>query len=168
MSKKPLILVVDDEVDIAENIGELLKASEKYEVLTCNSAIDALQVIKKNRNLLGMANHIKLVLMDIKMPEMSGLELLAKIREEYSHSQVGVIMLTAWADTEKWNKAREGGAAGYIKKPFREKELIGTVDRFFSGKEDWMVEQTKWELLANETKLKVDEKISSDKPKQPH
>lgn len=150
MFDKPLILVVDDEKDFAGNVSELLKASGKYETIVCNSAVEALNTIQKNRAFLGFGNHIKLILLDIKMPDMTGLAFLAKLREKYPHEEIGVIMLTAWEDQDKWQKAREGGAAGYLKKPFKEQELMYAVDRFFAGKQRWMVEKTKWELMEKE------------------
>lgn len=158
MSDKPLILVVDDEKDIAENISEFLLSTEKYETLISNSAVEALKIVNKNKGFLGLSNKVRLIFLDIKMPEMSGLEFLAKLREDYPEDKIGVIMLTAWEDEEKWKKARDGGAAGYLNKPFKGDQLLSLADRFFAGKDLWMVEQTKWELLSKETQAKVNKK----------
>lgn len=149
MTEKPLILIVDDEKDFANNISELIKASGLYDTVVTNSAKEAQEILKKNQGLLGIGkNRIRLAILDIKMPETDGLELLQKIRLDYP--TIGAIILTAWEDKDKWKKARDGSVAAYIQKPLMEKNLLAILKRYFAGKEDWMVEQTKWELIAKE------------------
>ncbi len=149
MTDKPLILIVDDEKDFANNISELIKSTGLYETIVTHSAKEAQEVLKKNQGLLGLGrNRISLATLDIKMPETDGLELMQKIRLDYPN--IGIIILTAWVDRDKWKKARAGGVAAYIQKPLKEKELFSVLKRYFSGKEDWMIEQTKWELIAKE------------------
>jgi CheY-like chemotaxis protein len=142
MAASPLILVVDDEVDVANAIANVIKDENRYEVLTAYSAKEALAQLAKHKILLGLkGNRIRLVLLDIKMPEMDGLQLLEKIRKDYG-DEIGVAMLTAWEDEEKWDRATSGFVVNYLKKPFKSAELIKTIDNFFKGKEGDMVLDT--------------------------
>jgi sigma-B regulation protein RsbU (phosphoserine phosphatase) len=75
------------------------------------------------------------------MPEMDGLQFLAEMRKHFG-DDIGVTMLTAWEDEEKWDKATSGFVINYLKKPFKSDDLIATVDSFFEGKEDDMVIKT--------------------------
>jgi len=133
---KPLIMVVDDDKDVADEIAASIKDTEKYEVATVYSARDALRLIEKNKKLMGNRNRIELIVLDIKMPEMNGLELLARIRLTYPDDKMGVIMLTAYEDADKWEKATDGHIAAYLKKPFKEEELLKTLERYFSSADE--------------------------------
>ncbi|NQU16961.1 MAG: response regulator [Candidatus Saganbacteria bacterium] len=156
MTEKPLILVVDDEEDIANNLAEIIQVSELYDAQVSYSALEAEKLLEKNKSFLGLGkNKVRLIISDIKMPGMSGLQFLEKVRLEYPN--IGFIFLTAYEDKEKWAKARKGLVAAYVKKPFRGDDLLAVIKRFFAGKEDWMVEQTKWELLEKEGKDSTDE-----------
>lgn len=138
----PLIMVVDDEVDVANSITATLKDTKRYEVITAYSAKEALEHLKKNKVLMGLGgNRIRVILLDIKMPEMDGLQFLEKIRKDYGED-IGVSMLTAWEDEEKWDRATSGFVINYIRKPFKSEELIATVDSFFEGKQEKMILKT--------------------------
>jgi CheY-like chemotaxis protein len=135
-------MVVDDEVDLANSIAGAIKDYEKYDVLTAYSAKEALEHLKKNKMLMGLGgNRIRFIFLDIKMPEMDGLQFLNKIRKEFGED-IGVSMLTAWEDEEKWDKATSGFVVNYIKKPFETGALIKTLDDFFAGQEGKMVMNT--------------------------
>jgi len=151
MAKKPLLMVVEDEIDLADNISNLIKDTDRYDVATAYSAKEALACLAKNRKFFRpKSNRIRLIVLDIKMPEMDGLEFLAKLREKYPPEKIGVLILTAWEDKQKLEKARKGMVVRYLLKPFKSEDLISTIDRFFSGKGEWMVEQTKWDTLRRE------------------
>jgi CheY-like chemotaxis protein len=139
---KPLIMVVDDEVDLASSISEIIKETNKYEVVTANSGPEGLKHLKKNKVFLGLGgNRIRLIFLDIKMPGMDGLEFLEKVRKDYGED-IGICMLTAWEDEEKWDRATDGFVVNYIKKPFKTSELVETINNFFEGKEGNMVLKT--------------------------
>ena len=72
---------------------------------------------------------------------MSGLEFLGVIRKDFGED-IGVSMLTAWEDEDKWDQATSGYVVNYIKKPFKSEELIKTLDEFFEGDEAKMVMKT--------------------------
>lgn len=147
---KPLIMVVDDEKDIADSLSGAIRDTGKYEVVTANSAKDAADLLAKNKQLMGLIpNRIRLILLDVKMPGMDGLEFLKNIRKEYQE-KIGVIIVTAWEDEEKWEKARQGFAAGYIRKPFDINNVLGHLEEFFSGHQEHMIELTNQRTHAQE------------------
>ncbi|HVN66942.1 MAG TPA: response regulator [Candidatus Sulfotelmatobacter sp.] len=139
---KPMVMVVDDEVDVANSIANVIKDTGRYEVITAYLAKDALEQLNKNKVLFGLGgNRVRLVLLDIKMPEMDGLQLLERVRKDYGDT-IGIAMLTAWEDEDKWDRATSGFVVNYIKKPFKTDELIGTIDSYFGGKERNLVLET--------------------------
>ncbi|MGB9612852.1 MAG: response regulator [Candidatus Margulisiibacteriota bacterium] len=139
---KPLVMVVDDEVELADSIAEIIRRTNRYEAITAYSAKEALEHLAKNKVMLGLGgNKIRMILLDIKMPEMDGLQFLEKIRKEYGED-IGVTMVTAYEDAEKWDRATAGFVVNYITKPFEPEKLIETIDRFFSGEETKMVVET--------------------------
>ncbi|MFA4843724.1 MAG: response regulator [Candidatus Margulisiibacteriota bacterium] len=139
---KPVVMVVDDEVDVANSIANVIKDTSRYEVITAYTAKDALEQLGKNKVFFGLGgNRIRLILLDIKMPEMDGLQLLERVRKDYGED-IGIAMLTAWEDEDKWDRATSGFVVNYIKKPFKTDELVGTIDSYFEGKEGKMVLDT--------------------------
>jgi len=100
------ILIVDDEQDVCDMLEKFLTI-KGYEVSTALSGEDALALVKEERP------HI--VLLDIRMPEMDGLECLESIKE--IDKEIGVIMITAIKQEEVGKKAMELGAYDYITKP---------------------------------------------------
>ncbi|MFC1510772.1 response regulator [Candidatus Margulisiibacteriota bacterium] len=139
---KPIVMVVDDEADVANTISNTIRDEDKYDVLTAYSAKEALEHLKKNKIMMGLGgNRIRFVFLDIKMPDMDGLQLLEKIRKEFGED-IGISMLTAWEDDEKWERATSGFVVNYVKKPFKSEDLLSTLDKFFEGKEGKMVLDT--------------------------
>jgi two-component system response regulator (stage 0 sporulation protein F) len=112
------ILVVDDEEGARELFHTIL-TDEGYEVSLASSGEEALALFK--------ANPFHLVVTDIKMPVMDGLQLLQEIRK--SGSKTDVIMVTAYGEVESYLKAMSLGAAEYINKPIRIKELKRIVHK---------------------------------------
>lgn len=139
---KPLIMVVDDDVDLANQLSRVLKSTDKYGVITAYSAKEALGYLAKNKIMLGLrGNRVRLIFLDIKMPEMDGLAFLEELRKDYG-SDIGVAMLTAYEDEEKWERATSGFVISYLNKPFKNEEVIATASQFFAGQEAGMTLQT--------------------------
>jgi CheY-like chemotaxis protein len=120
----PLILVVDDEPDVEllfrQQFRRDLKAG-RFTLEFAQSAPAALQCIDNARDA-----SLILILSDINMPGMSGLELLPKARA--ARPDVPVIMITAYGDAETKRKALENGAEGLFTKPIDFASLRGEID----------------------------------------
>ena len=117
------ILVVDDEEGARELFSTIL-TDEGYDVTLANSGQEALALFN--------ADTFDLVVTYIKMPGMDGLQLLQEIRK--TGSKVDVIMVTAYGEVETYLKAMSLGAAEYINKPIRIKELKRIVHKVLTEK----------------------------------
>ena len=118
MKDKPVILVVDDQ---PQNI-ELLEAHlvrQGYEIIQAESGEEALEKLSSNQ--------VDLVLLDVKMPRMSGFEVLAKLRADKKTQRIPVVMITAHKENEDRVKALESGCDDFISKPFDKHELLARV-----------------------------------------
>jgi CheY-like chemotaxis protein len=103
------VLLVDDDKEMLLALEEgFQKYQESFAVILAEDGLKALERLK--------ANVISLVVTDLKMPRMDGFELLAHIMEHYP--DIPVIMITGYSTPEMERLAREGGAVGYISKPF--------------------------------------------------
>ncbi len=123
--KSKTILVVDDEQNVRQLICKILE-KEGFSVLTACNGREGLEIFHKNS--------IDLIISDIKMPEMSGIEFLHKVKEE--EPGVGFILITAFATTETAIDAIRSGAQDYITKPFDLKEIVTTVRKILLASEN--------------------------------
>jgi len=119
----PVILIVDDEPNIIE-VLEIVLQGEGMDVLKSASGREALAILRKQ--------NVDLVISDIRMPDLSGVELL---REAKAFAPETVfIMITAFASTETAIEALQHGAFDYITKPFKMDDLRAIVHRAFEKK----------------------------------
>ena len=108
-----LVLVVDDEPDVEALFRQQFRRdlrAERFVMDFANSAADALSLVKAT-----IEQSLILILSDINMPGMTGLEMLPRVKE--IRPDVPVIMITAYGDAETRRKAIEGGATGLLTKP---------------------------------------------------
>ncbi len=112
------ILVVDDEKNYLL-VMETLLTGAGYEVLTVDSGEEALEQIRRN--------DLDLIITDMKMPRMSGIELMEQLKKVYA--DLPVVMMTAYGTVEKAVEAMKKGAFDYILKPFKNEELLLTVSK---------------------------------------
>jgi DNA-binding NtrC family response regulator len=115
------ILVIDDEVDIRESL-ELLLTAENYGVDLAENATSGLQKFE--------AGSYDLVLLDLMMPDRSGMDVLADIRER--DKETPVFMLTAYGSVEVAVRALKSGAQDYFAKPWDNEKLLIEIDRMIS------------------------------------
>lgn len=112
------ILIADDEPSMRVNIVELL-ADEGYSIIEASNGAEAIKMVNKNKP--------SLVLLDMKMPELSGLEALKHMKE--SHPQMPIIIFTAFGTNERPIEAMKLGAFDYLEKPFDIDELLLTINK---------------------------------------
>jgi DNA-binding NtrC family response regulator len=115
---KSNLLVVDDSSDTVEMISRNLK-SQGYSVFTAKSVVDATNILESHQ--------IDLVITDLKMPKVSGLELVKYVRENFKDTEV--MMITGYATIEGAVQAVKTGAEEYLTKPFTDEELFSAVER---------------------------------------
>ena len=119
MKKKDIrILLVDDEPDILEIIGYNLSV-EGYQVFTAENGVKAVKKAKKERP--------QLIIMDVMMPEMDGIEACMQIRKIPELSNTVITFLTARGEDYSQMAGFEAGADDYITKPIKPKVLISKV-----------------------------------------
>ncbi|MBD2179019.1 response regulator [Pseudanabaena sp. FACHB-1998] len=119
--KSPKILCIDDSVTIGRAVEYILH-NHGYQVMSISSPIKALSLIFQQKP--------DLVLCDIAMPELDGYELCAMLRKSSVFAKVPIIMLTGKDGFIDRVKARMVGATEYLTKPFGEKELLTTVEKY--------------------------------------
>ncbi len=115
-SKK--ILMVEDEEGVRESLKLIL--NDHYNLIVAHDGEQCMEILK-------YAKDVGLVLMDIKMPKMNGLELLKEVKSQYPHLKV--IMITGYKSAETANEAIRLGAVGYIVKPFKAEEILKAVGK---------------------------------------
>ena len=114
---KEKILVLEDEIGIRSFVSINLKR-EGYEIIEAGSGSEAIEKITEH-------NDISIALLDVMLPDMSGIEVCKYIRQKFD--QVGIIMLTAKAQEEDKLEGFISGADDYMVKPFSIKELLVRV-----------------------------------------
>ena len=113
------ILVVDDNLDSVAIIRRILEV-QHYEVLVATGGAEALERVKQGT--------VDLVLLDIMMPEMSGLEVLQRIKGDAATEHLPVILVTAKTHDDDVLGGYQYGADYYITKPFTRKQLLYGID----------------------------------------
>jgi len=113
----PTVLIVDDNADMRKYLSTIL--SDHYNIVTASNGMDALHKLETNIPAL--------VLTDVMMPIMDGIQLLKTIKEDKKYAGIPVILLTARAGEESRIEGYETGADDYLVKPFSSKELLARI-----------------------------------------
>jgi DNA-binding NtrC family response regulator len=116
MPKRPVILIVDDEEGMRDSLCELL-ARDGYQLVTANDGYQALKQVQQI--------DVNLILLDVMMPGIDGIETLKRIRN--INEQAPIIMITGYGTIESAVKAMKFGANDYITKPFAVRNLRKTI-----------------------------------------
>jgi two-component system cell cycle response regulator DivK len=119
-----LILVVDDSED-NRDLTQILLECEGFEVRTAEDAAQALSVLRKY--------HPKLILMDVQLPGMDGLELTRRLRQDPSMQDVSIVALSAYAMAAEKESARAAGCDGYITKPINTRTFASAVRQYLDA-----------------------------------
>ena len=114
------ILIVDDSESIREVVSFTLE-NEGYKVLVAVDGKDALKFLD--------GTSIDLVITDLHMPEMDGIELIKEIRNRPNYQRIPILFLTTESQAAKKMEAKDAGATGWIIKPFVPAKLIGALNK---------------------------------------
>jgi len=115
---KPRILAVDDVMQNLQVVGTMLR-NEGYDVMPATSGVQALERVRVRMP--------DLILLDLMMPEMDGLEVCKRLKADPATHQIPIIFLTASNEMEHLVKGFEAGAVDYVTKPFNGAELLARV-----------------------------------------
>jgi PAS domain S-box-containing protein len=138
MNDRPRVLVVDDEMGPRESLRMILKP--RYEIATAESGEAALKTLG--------TFHPDLIFMDIKMPQMDGIELLRRIKG--TDPSIEVVMITAYASLETVKNALTHGAFEYLIKPFSRQDLEETAKRALARRQDGIGTRNQLSALVEE------------------
>ena len=123
---KPMVLLVDDETPFVETMTKRLEKRD-LKIIAAFSGEEALEILNKNRN-------TDVVILDVKMPGMNGIETLEKIRNQFP--LIEVIMLTGHATVESAIEGMKLGAFDYLMKPCEIEQLLAKVQEATKKKRD--------------------------------
>ncbi len=126
---KKHILVVDDEDVYVTMLGNLVRR-DGYQVTTASNGKQALELVNQHK--------IDLILSDVNMPYMNGLELLEEIHN--STEQIPIMFVTGLEDAQEIIKAFRLGVANIISKPFEIEQILHTIERFFNAQKEFLSE----------------------------
>ncbi len=119
------ILAVDDELDMLALLKMIIEGYSNHEVVTTNNPLEAAELLQKEQ--------FDLVLTDLKMPGMDGMELLELARRHDEDALV--MMITAFGSLESAEEALAKGAFDYISKPFRKEQILLAIDKAMRWRE---------------------------------
>jgi two-component system, cell cycle response regulator DivK len=124
MAGKKILLVEDNEVN--RRLAGFLLRSQGYEVREATTGLQAFQILENERP--------DLIVMDIQLPGMDGLEVTRKLKEQPETADIPVIAVTSYAMKGDREKALAAGCAGYVTKPIDKKTFIQEVAGRLVGK----------------------------------
>jgi len=125
------ILAVDDEPDMLALLKMIIEGYSDHQVTTTNNPVEAAELLEKDS--------FDLLVTDLKMPGLDGLELLSRAKEHDADALV--LVITAYGSLESAEEAMARGAFDYITKPFRKEQILLAIDRAMRWRE--MVRQNK-------------------------
>lgn len=121
------VLVVDDEIVVQRSCCDIFtEKSDRYEIVTVSSGEEALSTLEDQ--------HFNVILTDIKMPGLPGLELVKVIRKRYP--KMAIVVITGYATVKTAVQAMKLGAVDFIPKPFTPNEIFNAVEGIVSRLEE--------------------------------
>lgn len=134
------ILIVDDELDMLALPAMIISEKTPHKVTTTNNPLEVPQLVKEGT--------YDLLISDLKMPGMDGIELIAEIRKIDKY--IPILMITAYGSVESAEEAVHKGAYDYITKPFRKEQILIAINRA----PEWQQMKTELRRLKNKTESK--------------
>lgn len=119
MAKKTVVYIEDNPANFAL-VRRLLESTGNYEVTGAEDGLEGLALVASDKP--------SLVLLDLDLPSIHGLEVLRRLKEDEALAKIPVIVVTASVMQKERNKAKEGGAIAFVEKPFDILEFRGLVD----------------------------------------
>jgi len=148
------ILLVDDSPDARLLLHKILRQAGYRDTLSASSAPDAFKHLDLEHAGAG-AKEIDLIMMDVRMPEIDGVEACRRIKEVEALHDIPIIMITVRSQQEVLRAAFEAGAMDYIKKPFEEVELLARVKAALRLKQE-IDARKNWERELTKTISELD------------
>jgi DNA-binding response OmpR family regulator len=128
--ERPVVLLIDDEKAYAEVIRDALESYGLHAVVAHN-AMEALTLFQQVTP--------DLVLLDVMMPEVDGLQLLSWLREHSEQAELPIHIVSARSQPEEQTAAIKAGATGFLAKPFTMEELQGLMDHYFAPRSGQLI-----------------------------
>ena len=132
------ILIVDDEPDMLKLLSMILREKTSYEITTTNNPMEAIELAKQGG--------FDLVISDLKMPVLDGMEIIDAVKK--IDEDIPVIIITAFASVESASEAIQKGGFDFITKPFRKEQILFTIDKAFK----WLKVQRENKMLKEQLK----------------
>lgn len=115
------VLIVDDSATVRQQVASALQPAG-FAVVEASDGREGLKTISGNGS-------IKMVICDVNMPNMNGLEMVEAVKSKPEFKSLPIIMLTTEGQPAMIKRAKEAGAMGWIVKPFKEEQLVATVKK---------------------------------------
>ncbi len=113
------IIIVDDELDMLELLEMIITERTSHQVVTTNNPLEVPHLMRQQE--------ADLLVTDLRMPAMGGIELIKKIKETYPN--LPIIVITAYGSSQSAEESIAAGAYDYISKPFRKEQILITINR---------------------------------------
>jgi len=123
-STKKTILVVDDSAMVCHVVGQILRECG-YQVLVAKNGLDAYHLAKKHEP--------RLIIMDVEMPVMDGIEATTLIKSEPKTSDIPILIFTSLGGEEDIKRAKASGCQGFLNKPISKNAIRTEVQRFLEN-----------------------------------
>lgn len=121
--KEKKVLVVDDSETIRQQVASALERAG-FSVVEASDGMDGLERAEQNE--------LCMVILDVNMPRLSGLEMLERLRENPKHKSLPVLMLTTEVQQSMIERAKKAGARGWMIKPVKMDQLVSAVTKLAS------------------------------------
>ncbi|MDM8557267.1 hybrid sensor histidine kinase/response regulator [Candidatus Parabeggiatoa sp. HSG14] len=120
----PCVMIVDDSLSVRKSLS-LLVEEAGFETLLAKDGLEAIEIMHEKRP--------NVMLVDMEMPRMNGLELTAHVRANQNTQNLPIFMITSRTTEKHRQQAQTAGVSAYLTKPYQEVELLGLIDKALAG-----------------------------------